>query len=83
MRSYMERVEGGSLGIGDTARVFDGELNLRASGSLGAEIIAVLPDATYVEVLEGPEDADGYTWYRVSSSRYGTGWCAAEWLARL
>jgi hypothetical protein len=83
VRSYMMRAEGGQLGTGDTARVFDGELNLRAAGSTGAEIIAVLPDATYVEVLEGPADADGFTWFRVSSSRFGTGWCASEWLARL
>ncbi len=83
VRSYLERIEGSPLPAGTTARVFDGELNLREAGSLGAEIIAVLPDAAYVEVLEGPEDADGYSWYRVSSSRFGTGWCAAEWLARL
>lgn len=82
VRAYMVRAEGSPLGQGDTARVFDGELNLRAAGSSGAEIIAVLPDATYVEVLEGPVEADGYMWYRVSSSRFGTGWCASEWLAR-
>jgi uncharacterized protein YgiM (DUF1202 family) len=83
VRSYMERVDDAPLGSGDTARVYDGELNLREAGSTGADVIAVLPDATYVDVLEGPVDADGYLWYRVSSSRFGTGWCAAEWLARL
>ncbi len=79
----MERVDGAGLEPGDTARVFDGELNLREAGSLGAEIIAVLPDATYVEVLEGPVEADDHQWVRVSSSRYGTGWCVTDWLARL
>jgi uncharacterized protein YgiM (DUF1202 family) len=83
VRTYMVRVEGGSLNPGDTARVFDGELNLRSVGTLGAEIVAVLPDATYVEVLEGPFDADGHSWYRVSTSRFGTGWCVSDWLARL
>lgn len=83
VRSYMVRVDGGSLGQGDTARVFDGELNLRSNVSLGAEIIAVLPDATYVEVLDGPVEADGHLWYRVSTSRFGNGWCVSDWLARL
>lgn len=83
VRDYMERVDGAGLEPGDTARVFDGELNLREAGSLGAEIIAVLPDATYVEVLEGPVEADDHQWVRVSSSRYGTGWCVTDWLARL
>lgn len=67
--------------VGDTARVFDGELNLRASGSVGADVNAILPDAAYVEILEGPVSGDNYTWYRVSSSRYGSGWCVGEYLA--
>lgn len=67
---------------GDTARVFDGELNLREAASLGSEVIAILPDAARVEVLEGPVGAEEHDWYRVSSSRHGTGWCAGDWLAR-
>lgn len=66
---------------GDTVRVFDGELNLRASGSLGAEVTAILPDAAYVDILEGPVPGDNYTWYRVGSTRYGSGWCVGEYLA--
>lgn len=67
---------------GTRVRVFDGELNLRDAGSLGAEIIAVMPDATYAEVLEGPTDADGLTWYRLSTTRYGSGWAAGAFLTR-
>ncbi len=70
------------LPVGEKVRVIDGELNLREAGSLGAGVIAVMPDATYAEVLEGPLDADGFNWYKVSASRYGTGWAAGDFLSR-
>ncbi|MCA9833744.1 MAG: SH3 domain-containing protein [Thermomicrobiales bacterium] len=67
---------------GTTVRVFDGELNLRDAASLGGDVVAILPDATHAEVLAGPEESDGYTWYKVSTSRYGTGWAAGTYLTR-
>jgi uncharacterized protein YgiM (DUF1202 family) len=78
--NYLSRTAGNGPRKGDTARVFDGELNLREAGSTGSDIIAVLPDAAYVDILEGPVDGESFDWFRVSSSRYGTGWCAGEWL---
>jgi hypothetical protein len=70
------------LAAGTRVRVFDGELNLRAQASLGAEIIAVMPDATYAEVIEGPAEADGRNWYRINTSRYGSGWAAGDFLTQ-
>lgn len=67
---------------GDTVRVVDGELNLRADAGLGADVVTIMPDAAWVQVIEGSVQADGYDWYRVSSSRFGTGWSAGEYLAR-
>ncbi|HEV2073624.1 MAG TPA: SH3 domain-containing protein, partial [Thermomicrobiales bacterium] len=78
---YLAKVSGNGPRIGDTARVFDGELNLRVATSVGSDVIALIPDAAYVEVLEGPVGAESYDWYRVSTSRFGTGWCAGQWLA--
>jgi uncharacterized protein YgiM (DUF1202 family) len=77
---YLAKESGYGPRAGDTARVFDGELNLRAATSVGSDVIAVIPDAAYVEVLEGPVGAESYDWYRVSTSRFGTGWCAGQWL---
>lgn len=82
VRQYLTPSSDDELSVGSSVRVFDGELNLREHGSLGAEIIAVLPDATYAEVLAGPSEADGITWYRVSTSRYGSGWASGEYLRR-
>jgi len=74
---------GSAIGIGSTVRVFDGELNLRSGPSTSNEVIGVLPDGAIVEVLDGPETSGGYEWYRVTSSRYGTGWVVAAWLERV
>jgi uncharacterized protein YgiM (DUF1202 family) len=72
-----------TFAIGTQARVIDGDLNLRESGSTGAENVGVLADGAIVEVLEGPVANEGFDWVRVSSSRYGVGWCVTEYLARI
>jgi hypothetical protein len=77
------RVESGSgVGPGMTAKVIDGELNLRAEPGTGSTVIGVLADGARVEVIDGPQDANGYTWLKVSTSRFGTGWAVARYLAR-
>ncbi len=71
------------IGTGATVRVFGGELNLRSGPSTSDEVVRILPDGAVVEVLDGPESSGGYQWYRVSSSRYGTGWAVSAWLERV
>lgn len=83
VKSYLTEESNSPLAVGSRVRVFDGELNLRAAGSLGAEVIHIMPDATFAEVLEGPIDADGYSWYRISSTEFGTGWAVGEYLTRV
>jgi uncharacterized protein YgiM (DUF1202 family) len=82
VKQFLAPQGGGVLVAGTRVRVFDGELNLRAQASLGAEIIAVMPDATYAEVIEGPAEADGRSWYRINTSRYGSGWAAGDFLTQ-
>lgn len=71
-----------TLSRGDIAQVVDGELNIRAAAGNGADIIGILADGTYVDVLDGLEEVDGQRWVRVQSSRFGSGWSAAEYLVR-
>ncbi len=73
---------GSAITVGSSVRVFDGELNLRGGPSTSDDVVRVLPDGAIVEVLDGPERSGGYDWYRVTSSRYGTGWAVAAWLQR-
>ncbi len=80
VKKYLTPAGNSTLAVGTRVRVIDGELNLRAEASLGAEVIAVMPDATYAEVVEGPVDSDGHGWYRITTSRFGSGWAAGEFL---
>jgi hypothetical protein len=61
-----------------------GGLALRAEPSTneGIPVQVYLLPGTQVEVLEGPVEADGYTWWQVRSVE-GQGWCAGEFLAVL
>ncbi len=81
--AYLLRWEANAgLAPGTTVRVVDGELNLREAPGTGSSVVGVLADGAFVDILEGPESADGYDWVRVNSSRFGSGWCVADYLAR-
>jgi uncharacterized protein YgiM (DUF1202 family) len=80
--SHFLRLETGSgISAGGTARVIDGDLNLRSGAGTDRSIIGVLADGAFVDVLEGPTTAGGYDWMKVKSSRFGSGWCVAEFLS--
>lgn len=66
--------------VGDTVRVIDGSLRLRADPSLNAEILDTLPEGTELNVTDGPERMDGYTWFQVGNDEFGSGWAAGEFL---
>jgi len=70
----------GGLTVGGEAKVIDGRLNMRSAAGLANSVVAVLPDGTMLDVLYGPISADGYDWYQVRNSTYGTGWCVAQYL---
>lgn len=80
--TYLRRLGKAPLTTGATARVIDGELNLRSGPGTDEDVLGVLGDGAYVEVIDGPQSADGVDWVRVRSSRFGAGWCVAEYLAR-
>jgi len=74
--------------IGDIYYVTDdGEgLRLRESPSLSGNIILEFQAGEYIEIIDGPMKADGYTWWKVEKP-YGSGdigWVMEnqDWLAR-
>ncbi|HEY7034692.1 MAG TPA: SH3 domain-containing protein [Thermomicrobiales bacterium] len=69
----------GDFAVGDAVRVAGGRLNLRAEPSLSAEVLRVLADNEVLVVLDGPFEADGYSWYRVRNDG-SAGWAAGEYL---
>ena len=69
---------GGKFSIGEGIRVTE-NLNMRSGASTGNGVISVLPAGTTGSVLEGPRSANGYTWWRVQTSR-GSGWVVETWI---
>jgi hypothetical protein len=50
-------------------------LNARVEPALGSPVQAKIPEGSRVRILEGPVDADGYTWWRIEAEA-GAGWSA-------
>jgi len=76
---------GGTWAPGTSIRVStpDGsKVNLRASASTSAPIIAVMANGTTGTVVSGPTSANGYSWYQINTT-YGTGWAVTTWLVKV
>ena len=55
-------------------------LHLHNGAGLTDPVIKTLPDGTQMAVIDGPIQADGHTWWKITGSP-GTGWSAVgEWL---
>jgi uncharacterized protein YgiM (DUF1202 family) len=66
---------------GDTVVVDTDRLNLRADFGTDADVVTVLENGTTASVTDGPEDADGYTWYELDAEDGSVGWAAGDFLA--
>lgn len=69
---------GGSvLAAGQEARITaPNGLNMRSAPSSAGTLVIQLATGQKVTVLEGPTDAEGYTWWRVDGGNGQTGWVA-------
>ncbi|MDQ3045841.1 MAG: SH3 domain-containing protein, partial [Chloroflexota bacterium] len=74
---------GGGIAIGNEVEVVNGTLNLRSGPGTAFSVVTTLADGTILTVLDGPTSNGGYSWYQVSSSQSGTGWCAGTFLAAI
>lgn len=55
-------------------------LNLREQPSTGAKVSGKAREGTTLTVLEGPTEADEYTWWKLRAPDGAEGWGAANWL---
>lgn len=73
----------GALAPGRTAyvRAESGGLNVRARAGMAADnpVLFSLAPGTAVDVVAGPVDADGFTWWQVRGPT-AEGWCAGQYL---
>ncbi len=67
--------------VGGFCTIFtgNGSLRLRSGAGTSFGVVTTVADGTSGSVLAGPTDNDGFTWWRVSTSR-GTGWAAGAYL---
>ncbi|MBK9713366.1 MAG: SH3 domain-containing protein [Kouleothrix sp.] len=77
-------VPGEVLQVGDIVRVVNtgGQgLRVRDIPSREGAILIKFAEGSSVQIIEGPKQADGRTWWKVKGAS-GEGWCAADFLAR-
>lgn len=73
----------GNIGVGGKVRVTGtgaARLNVRQQPGTGAPIVTRAEDGHIFTVLEGPQTADGYQWWKVQDDQGVVGWAAANWL---
>ena len=73
------------LAIGFSAVVVDvgnQELNIRnLPGLINSQILFRAPEGSLFEIIEGPQEADGFTWWKVLDTQFQIeGWAVANYL---
>jgi hypothetical protein len=56
-------------------------LNLRAEPGTGGAVVVNVREGAVLTVIEGPQEADGYAWWKLRTAEGQEGWGAANWLA--
>jgi 3D (Asp-Asp-Asp) domain-containing protein len=70
------------LQSGSTVTVIGTEgsgLRIRSAPGIGSKVLATVTDGSRLQILDGPEAADGLEWYKVKSES-NTGWSNAKYL---
>lgn len=57
------------------------KLRLRSGPGLNYVTVILVDDGHEFQVLEGPQSANGYEWWRLEDSEGTVGWAASNWLA--
>jgi uncharacterized protein YraI len=56
-------------------------LNMRSGAGTAHTRVKTLPEGTTVELIGGPKEANGYTWWEVRDEAGKTGWVVAKFLS--
>jgi uncharacterized protein YgiM (DUF1202 family) len=83
--SPTEATSSDGLAIGVSAKVVGTGgvgLNVRAGAGTGHARIKTLAEGSVVEVIGGPTDANGFTWWQMRDEAGATGWAASKFLQK-
>lgn len=79
--------ESGDIAIGDIVSIDTDGVNIRKDIGTDSDVITTLEIGTSLEILDGPEEADGYTWWlavildKDSVDEGVSGWLVEDYLA--
>ncbi|MBC8249262.1 MAG: SH3 domain-containing protein, partial [Anaerolineales bacterium] len=71
------------IGVGGYVKVVGAEaeeLSYRTGPGLNFARLKLVKDGVILKVLDGPEEADGLTWWRLEDEEGDIGWAADKWL---
>jgi len=55
-------------------------INLRANPNTTAKRLRIIAEGTVLTVIDGPQEGQGFTWWKVRTPAGVEGWCAGDWL---
>lgn len=73
--------EASGLGEGREARVTESGINVRAEATTSSEVRGVLEAGTTVRITGVSQEADGYTWWPITTGDGVSGWVVEDFLA--
>jgi uncharacterized protein YgiM (DUF1202 family) len=55
-------------------------LNIRAKPTTNSKVLQTVTDTTVLTVLDGPEQGEGYNWWKVKSKKGTEGWVVGQYV---
>lgn len=55
-------------------------VNVRADATTSSEVLTVFLDGTQIQVIDGPVDAEGFEWWKITGNEVSEGWIVSDYL---
>lgn len=55
-------------------------VNVRSEPTTGSEVLTVFLDGTQVQVIDGPVEAEEFTWWQITGNEVEAGWIVSDYL---
>lgn len=76
------QIPGSAFTIGDRVAT-TAFLNVRSAASTNSSILGVQPIGARGNIIEGPVEASGYTWWKINYDAGVDGWSAQDWFKKI
>ncbi|CAN5637454.1 hypothetical protein BH23CHL2_BH23CHL2_20150 [soil metagenome] len=55
-------------------------VNVRAEPTTGSDVLTIFLDGTQIQVIDGPVEAEDFTWWQITGNEVAAGWIVEEYL---